>query len=115
MAGTARREGSGMNLLAAWLTAQVDADEAVARANVDGGLRDSDPAADGVGWPDYETYSGTPELALAQDYLDRFRPRRTLAEVSFKRTLLISELPGWVLVEMARMYEDRPGYPEALR
>jgi hypothetical protein len=35
---------------------------------------------------------------------------RILREAAFKRTLLISDLPEWVLAEMALVYEGRPGY-----
>jgi hypothetical protein len=66
--------------LARWLAEQVDADEAWARD-----------------W-----------LSLPADY--HAHAERMLRESAFKRALLIADLPEWVAAEMARVYEDRPGY-----
>lgn len=50
----------------------------------------------------------------ADDFV-RVDPARALRDVAFKRTLLVADLPEWVAVEMARVYETRPGDDEAIR
>lgn len=112
------RGGGVTDDLVGWLTARIDEDEALARRNTDGhGLGD--------GFPDYRTYDG-PDLAAADEYIDRFGPLRVLAECDTKRRLIeelrhSAEYVGeWCgrcsfndepsLKLLALPYADRPGY-----
>ena|SRR5690606_16992256 len=123
--------------LVAWLRQQLDEDELVIERNSGRkGLTD-----DGV-YPDYRTYDGE-DLAAADDYLDRFNPKRMLADLDAKRRVLDEHAPrsvtgfdvdGWEHTEdmcaacvsadnwpcqtlrlLALPYAVRPGYREEWR
>lgn len=126
--------------LVQWLTAQLDADERIARAAtpspwVDQGGYVTDVGPDGlprVQVTDYGTQDGEPEEDNPRGRADsahitRHDPARVLREIEAKRRTLLrcgeemfSGIPRLVhfakqtVREMAAVYEDRPGYEAAV-
>jgi hypothetical protein len=77
--------------LIAFLKARLDEGEETARRNIGAGpgwqhgLGDTEEGL--TGWPDYQTYDGD-DLTAASEYLNRFRPLRTLRDIEAKRRRL---------------------------
>lgn len=68
------------------LRAALHADEVEARRNIDGHGLDG-------GFPDYRTHVDD-DTRAADEYIDRFNPRRVLADIAAKRAVLNLHRPG---------------------
>lgn len=103
--------------LAAFISARLSEDEAMARRNIGAGLNDTATRGLLPGYPDYRTYDG-PDIAAADDYITHFRPLRVLREVAAKRAIVArygEPLAGLGLGEQLQLSQEKQGLYFAVR